>query len=1475
MRRYSRDLLIFALLFLLPLVMFWPQTVGGRTLLPAENLYQYLPYAAYRAELGVPEVPHNALLSDLVLQNMQWKSFIRESLSAGEFPLWNPHQFAGIPFFAAGQQSTLYPFNVLYYALPLPAAYGWFTVVQLWLAGAFMYLFVRGLGVGRTGGAIAGVTYQLSGFFVASAVFPMIIASAAWLPLLLLMIEFVIQRRPFLRGQAATVPWVVVGAGALGCNILAGHVEITYYTLLIMAFYAAARLILIALTPPPPLSQVARGEKDAPFQVPSPPGRGDLGVRASGAAAFRFAFGRGVWLLVMVALGMGLGAVQFIPLFEFASMNYRADSATLEQIRNWAHPPRDIVQFVMPNFYGNPSHHTYFDLFSGQTIALTETAVNNLNGARLTTIDWGIKNYVEGALYVGILPLALALFGVVKALTPAAPHPLTPSPTQAGRGGKEAALVGTRYSASADVPDNSDAQLRAPAMAKRAHILTFALLALLALTFMFGLPTYALLHLLPGIDQLHSPFRWVVALTLSVAVLAAFGWEMLAYRANAPMRKSRLARVFGYGLLALGVLVMAALLLSRLLYPQIEPVLDALVRGLAEAPRAFSDARMFYSYQFTNALILGVMLVGAGAVFLLTSRPLPDTNENVGTPYRAFAGTDAQKRIPTSRLNLAVRAIVPLVLLAADLLIPSWGFNPASDPAWLDFTPPAIRWLQDQPGEWRYTTLDDPTVAYPELMKANLGWRYGLDDIRGYESIISKQYVDYMQNLAPQVQLDFNRVAPLYTVYPESAPFDYRVALESPILDALNVRYVITHLTTSLEDMPGYTLAYEDEALRIWERVNALPRAYTIREGGAFRPATITADTGREKWIDVTVEAGEVFVFSQTHYPGWRAFVRPQGAGDDAETPVEVSLHAGNIQRMELPPGDWTVRLVYSPQSFSVGLFGSFMAGALLVLLVGAYLWRLLVNPQASDTGGVRSVARNSVAPIIMNLFNRGIDFAFAFVMLRVLGPEGNGVYTYVVVIFGWFDIITNFGLNLYLTREVARDRSKAGYLFANTSVLRLLLVVVGVPVLVLFLLFRQSAVQPPLTAEALTAVALLYLGLLPGTLNTGFSALFYAFERAEIPALTATLATLCKAGFGLLALLLGWGVVGLAAVSILTNVITLLVLAWNGRGYLRAAPEALTPNPSPSGRGEQAGALEVPSPLGRGDLGVRAVAGRAISLPLLRRMMGESWPLMLNHLLATIFFQIDVIIIEAFHGKRMLGQYGVAYKWVLALNIIPAFFTQAMLPIMARQAHEDRDALRRNYLLSIKLLVSVALPVAVAFTFMAEFLTGALGGAEFLPDGAIATQLMIWSIPIGWMNSLTQYVLIALDLQRRITRAFVIAVTFNIVTNLLFVPGYGYRAAAITTILSEVALLIPFALLLQGALGRLPWVSLLWRPVLAALVMLVSLAAAWTLAPFPALIGAALLYIAVLGALRPFTGDEIERLLPLLPSRLRRAVAR
>ncbi len=1353
----ARDVLIVGLLFALPLILFWQQTLGGRTLIPAENLYQYQPYAAYREAAGAPAVPYNHLVSDLVLQNYQWKSFIRDQFAVGEFPLWNPHQFGGIAFFAAGQQSTLYPFSILYYVLPLWLAYGWFTVFQLWLAGAFMYAFTRGLGVGRFGGVVAGVTFQLSAFFVISAVFPMIIAAAVWLPLILLMIEYLIIKPKY------SLLWIAIGAVALGCNILAGHVEITYYTLLIAAFYAAARLIAVFI------SEKTNNITQRIF--------------VSGAA-----------MVFMVVIGLGIGAIQFLPLFEAASNNFRVDSASLSQVVAWAHPPRDVIQFLLPNFYGNPSHHQILDVF---TLENTPMMVNALGDARFHT-EWGLKNYVEGALYVGILPLILAVYSLIPRRRLAGRS--RPAPTTLSQGD------------STPFPEVGE-------RSKTAHKLIFVVLGVLSLSFMFGLPTYILLYILPGIGQLHSPFRWVFALSLSVAVLAAFGADRLTHPSPNSERDVNMSRRFGYGLTVIGAVLIFGLIVSRVLYDQVTAgIIERVFNTMALATSGFPDARAFYSYQVINAAILGLVLIGSGVVFVTVARKAKNLTQT------------------------AVWQLLTVALIAADLMIASYSFNPASDPKLLDYTPPAITWLQNQPGEWRYTTLDDPTQ--PALFNANMTMRYGLDDIRGYESIIPRTTVELMESIAPQVQLEFNRIAPLYTVYPEGITFDYREALMSGRMDELNIRYVVTHTTTDLSDAPNYSLVYEDNAVRIWENGAALGRAW-LDDRQPNRNITIISDTARELVVEVNSAQSAGLLISQRFDQGWRAYIRSEGEPESSERPVALSatVDSAGVQSVPLnDAGNYIIRLVYSPQSFFVGAALSFISGVIILLLVGAYLWRRFVTPNAAggDQSGVGLIARNSLTPIILNLFNRGVDMAFALVMLRILGPSDAGLYYYAGVIFVWFDIFTNFGLNLYLIREVARDRSRAAYLFFNTSALRILLVGIGVPLLIGFIGIRQNAADP-LPDYAVLSIVLLYFGLLPSSLSTGLSALFYAYERAEIPAATQTVATIIKTVGQLAALILGYGIVGLAAVSIGVNLVTLIVLWVN--------------SPLRTQRREGANA-------------------QTVDRPLVRRMVGESYPLMLNHFLATIFFQIDVVLIEWIHNPTMVGQYSVAYKWVSALNVIPAFFTQALLPSMSRQAHADPAALKRTVTMALKLLISIALPIAVIFTFTSYWLAGLLGGIEYLPDGAIATQLMMWSIPIGWMNSLTQYVLIALDLQHRITRAFAAAVGFNLIANLIFIPSFGYQAAAIITILSELILLIAFSLLVRPKLGAIDWVSIAFKPVLAAAAMFAVLLLTFDGWGVVALVLAGGVYIGVWLILRPLTADELGRLAPILPGRVRRVLA-
>ncbi len=1338
---------------LLPMIFFWPVLFGGKTLLPADNLFVFEPWRSFAGQLGVG-VPHNELLSDLILENYVWKQFILQSLQQRHIPLWNPHIFAGVPFLAAGQHSALYPFSIVYYTLPLSLAYGVFTAIHFFLAGLFTYLFARTLKANRAGAFLAGVAFTFSVFMVVSVDFPMIIAAAVWLPFLLWVVEKLMRlAEREADGEAlslwAGVPWILVGALGLGMQVLAGHVEITLYVVLIVGYYAVGRLIALWLR-----QRRLRQE------------------RAFWALAAKVL----AWLVALGILGIALGGVQWIPLYELVQNNFRQGAVSYREVVGWAYPWRQVATFLVPDFYGNPSHHQYLDLFRWQILPVTQ----NYLGQSISDIAWtkGLstwKNYVEAGSYVGILPLVLAA----------------------------AALLRKR----------------------NAFTWIFASLALVSVLMMFGTPLYALFfYLVPGANQLHSPFRWVFPYTLSIALLAGLGLTGLSNWANDSARAKRAVRWLARLALGAGGLGVAALFLSRAAGGFTLRLADRFMETQGLAQRAFADGAMLYSYQFRNFLLFGVFLLLAGVVLWWAQR--------------AHAGARLWK-------------LCAIAIVVADLFAIGIGFNPRTDPRLLDFRPPVVDFLQQDKGLWRFTTFIAPGE---KTFNANSGMMFGLQDIRGYDSIIPRQYVDYMQLIEPQDELLYNRIAPLSDLS----------SLGSPLLHLLNVKYVIT---TQGIDLPGYRLVYDGE-VRVYENQQVMPRAFALpassavlvpreRVGDALRqhdpreyiileqeqgfsapataepsryaPVEVVRYSGNEVYLRAAVSQPSLVVLADSYFPGWKAYSR---TGEADETELTIYRADGNFRAVYLEPGVYTIRFKYTPMSFKLGLYTSFIGGMTMVLLAVFWLWRRYYRP-SQDGSAVKRVAKNSLVLMALSLVNRVIDMVLAMLMLRILTPVGAGRYQTAVNLIGYFEILVLFGLGTLLTREASKKPEEQRRYLGNTLALRILLWAVSLPILGGILFF--SARYGNLSMETVWAVVLFNAGLIFSSFSEAIASVFYAHEQMEYPAAISSVTTILRVTLSALALLIGWGVIGLAGVSVVVNIVTLVILGvLVTRFYFRPR-------------------LEFEPAFGH-------------------KMLSDSYPLMLNHLLATIFFRIDIQFLQQYRGDAEVGYYSAAHRWIDALQIIPSYFTLAIFPLMSRYAESARESLIRAYILSLRLLLMFILPVTVITLFISRELIVLLGGSSYLPHSMIALQLLMLSRPFGFVNAVTQYVLIAIDQQKFLTKAFLIGVTFNLVANFLLVPRYGYQAAAAVLVFSEIALLLPFYYAVRKHLTRVPWFGIVWQPGLASLA---SAGILWAVRPFSLLLGLLLALIAyplILWLIGGFRGGDLDVVWAAIPmGRLRR----
>ncbi|MBI1882315.1 MAG: hypothetical protein HYR94_29435, partial [Chloroflexi bacterium] len=908
-----QDVLAALILLILPLLLFWSVTIGPNTLLPVDNLFAYEPWASYRQSLGVG-LPQNQLLSDLILENYVWKKFIRESIAARQLPLWNPYILSGQPFLANGQHSALYPFSLIFYILPLDKAYGWFTVSQLWLAGLGMYVFLRTLRVTRLGALSGGLAYSLSAFFIVSVVFTMIIAGATWLPLILAVIEIIIRKQEE-KGRLgySPIPYVAAGALILGAQTLAGHVEITYYVLLVSSYYALGRLLILWRR----------------------------------QATARFALRLAGWLLVMVLLGLGLGLAQLGPLYEVVTQNFRDSSVTLAQVRGWALPLRRLITFVVPDFFGNPAHHGYFDVVTWRWQPLGLNAHGQINPLCPHCTHWDTKNYVEAGAYVGILPLTLAALALVQAIR-----------DQVMRG-RDDTIIQENFASSS----------------LRPFVFIFALLALLSLLFAFGTPLYAVLFYgLPGWNQLHSAFRWIFPFTLSIAVLAGIGvtyldqlvsvsWDKWQARnqngaenspplpgASAPLPFLYTISLYVAWLLFWGGLIGVLVLLLALFAPApfIQAANFVFVRsGLAQ--NAFADSRQFFGYQWPNFFKFFLMVMATGAVLRIVRCPI----------YLRFTIYDLRLPIVNRKSKIVnrINAWKPLAVLiiAFDLLLAGAGFNPSVDPALLDFKPQVVQWLEARQAEdpfFRLNSFETPEGRGNKVFLANAGMYSNLFDVRGYDSIIPAQYGRFMHLIQENGDLLSNRIGPLYSV-------DYS-PLDSALLDLLGVRYL---LTTVDIDHPNYRLVYDNE-IRVYENIDTLPRAFIVQKavtstdfqkpaglaemsawefalrslnprqqvildgennglGRNMTPADafienpvtmpqavkITTYTPNEVRLTAQLDQPGWLVLADSYFPGWRAYaVRPPTAD---RRPPSVGNEISNLQSQ----GDATQSPISNPKS--------------------------------------------------------------------------------------------------------------------------------------------------------------------------------------------------------------------------------------------------------------------------------------------------------------------------------------------------------------------------------------------------------------------------------------------------------------------------------------------------------------------------------------------------------------------------------
>ena len=335
----------------------------------------------------------------------------------------------------------------------------------------------------------------------------------------------------------------------------------------------------------------------------------------------------------------------------------------------------------------------------------------------------------------------------------------------------------------------------------------------------------------------------------------------------------------------------------------------ALVAGFQLAQPVFADRSLPDSFTWTQFLyeVVPVALLGFGALVL---------------PARA--------RVPAA-----------LVLLCGQRFLEMRGIYP---------TLPALALAPPLPGlEAARSDTPSRVVAAGTIFRPNGAALYGLEDVRGYESLVLDRFAD------------------TYPMWCRAQPASFNLVtdLGSPFLSLLNARFAIG----APADRPpaGWIERTRNSTLTIFENPRALPRAFVPRrlrfgrgrlppargDGGGERlrgprlavapgpggrgrrrrerrsraRAALRRARPRSSWR--TFRSRRFIATSLPDWPGWRAEAE---VGSPALR-VETVNHA--FVGMWLPAGKHTVRLTYRPPSFALGL-GALAAGLACAAVIAA-----------------------------------------------------------------------------------------------------------------------------------------------------------------------------------------------------------------------------------------------------------------------------------------------------------------------------------------------------------------------------------------------------------------------------------------------------------------------------------------------------------------------------------------------------------
>lgn len=427
-----------------------------------------------------------------------------------------------------------------------------------------------------------------------------------------------------------------------------------------------------------------------------------------------------------------------------------------------------------------------------------------------------------------------------------------------------------------------------------------------------------------------------------------------------------------------------------------------------------------------------------------------------------------------------------------------------------------------------------------------------------------------------------------------------------------------------------------------------------------------------------------------------------------------------------------------------------------------------------------QKIAKNTSILLLSEIINRFLSFLLIIIIARYLGDVGLGKYSFIIAFVGVFYIISDFGMSMLMTREVAKDKRLAKKYVDNVFALKVILSVFTTLLPFIFIIFTEKSFD-------------VRMGVLIAGISTSltymaypFRNIFVAYEKQIYHAIYSTIERIIAFVFGAIVLYSGYGLTGFLMVLVLSNLASFIY------SYLVVSKKF-------------------------------AKVGFELDIKFLKNALKKSLPFWFTLIFMTFYFKIDTVMLGFMSGFQPTGWYNAAYKIIDALTAVPFIVAITIYPVMSRFHSENKKLLHLLYKKSFYYLLMLGLPLAVGTTLIANRIILFVYKSSF-QNSTIALQILVWAVMFIFVNYVMGYLLNSIEKQVLFTYSTGFCALLNIALNFLLIPKYSYIGASVATVFTEFVNFIILFYLTSNSGYELNLFQLFYKPVLASIPMIVIL---------------------------------------------------